>query len=233
MARRFFDLCIVVPAMLCIGPILVISALAIRVSSPGPIFYRAQRIGRNGRPFTMYKLRTMHCRSVAGSSITSSNDPRVFAVGRILRALKIDELPQLINILRGEMAVVGPRPEAPDIVERHYTDEYRRSLAVPPGLTSPGSIYYYTHGEQLLADGEAEQFYVSRLLPRKMSLDLEYLDRSSVVGDIGIILRTASVLMQKALGRSKFPDPDGTIDGVDDSETMIISLESHRSKRAG
>ncbi len=131
MARRFFDLCIVVPAMLCIGPILVISALAIRVSSPGPIFYRAQRIGRNGRPFTMYKLRTMHCRSVAGSSITSSNDPRVFAVGRILRALKIDELPQLINILRGEMAVVGPRPEAPDIVERHYTDEYRRSLAVP------------------------------------------------------------------------------------------------------
>lgn len=233
MARRLFDLCIVVPAMLCIGPILFISALAIKLSSPGPIFYRAQRIGRNGRPFTMYKLRTMHCRSVAGSSITSSNDPRVFAVGRILRALKIDELPQLINILRGEMAVVGPRPEAPDIVERHYTDEYRRSLAVPPGLTSPGSIFYYTHGEQLLADGEAEEFYVTRLLPRKMSLDLEYLDRSSVVGDIVIILRTASVLMQKAVGRSKFPDPEGTNDALDESETMIISLESHRSKRAG
>ncbi|MFN9719650.1 MAG: sugar transferase, partial [Planctomycetota bacterium] len=185
MTRRLFDLCLVIPAMFLIGPVLILAAMAIKLSSPGPVFYRAQRVGRNGQVFVMYKLRTMHCRRVAGSSITSSNDPRVFAAGRILRALKIDELPQLINIVKGEMAVVGPRPEAPDIVERYYTEEYRRSLSVPPGLTSPGSLYYYTHGAQLLADGQAEEFYVSRLLPAKMMLDLAYLHRTSVAGDLG------------------------------------------------
>lgn len=233
MTRRLFDLCLVIPAMLMIGPILIIAATAIRLSSSGPVFYRAQRVGQNGRLFVMYKLRTMHCRSVAGSSITSSNDPRVFAAGRILRALKIDELPQLINILKGEMAVVGPRPEAPDIVEKYYTDDYRRSLSVPPGLTSPGSIYYYTHGEQLLADGQAEEFYVTRLLPSKMMLDLAYLDRASVAGDLGIILKTASVLIQKALGRSEFSVPNEPASPDDAESSMIISLESHRSKRAG
>lgn len=207
MVRRLFDLCVAIPAMLGIGPVLLLAAIGIGLSSPGPILYRAPRVGRGGRTFTMYKLRTMHCRAVAGSSITASNDPRVFAVGRILRASKIDELPQLLNILKGDMSIVGPRPEAPDIVERHYTSDYRRSLAVAPGLTSPGSIFYYTHGEQLLADGKAEEFYVARLLPLKMTIDLEYLTRASLLSDIGVILNTASVLMQKAFGRKHFPTP--------------------------
>lgn len=233
MVRRLLDLCLVVPAMLVVGPVLCIAAVGIRMSSPGPVLYRAQRVGRDGQLFTMFKLRTMHCRIVAGSSITSANDPRVFAVGRILRALKIDELPQLLNILKGEMSVVGPRPEAPDIVERHYTDEYRKSLAVPPGLTSPGSVFYYTHGEQLLADGEAEQFYVSRLLPQKMKLDLEYLPRMSVLGDLRIILQTGLVLVQKAMGRKSFPTPDVLqVEDHENDEAQIISLEQHRARRA-
>lgn len=233
MVRRLLDLCLVVPAMLVVGPVLCIAAVGIRMSSRGPVLYRAQRVGRDGQLFTMFKLRTMHCRTVAGSSITSANDPRVFAVGRILRALKIDELPQLLNILKGEMSVVGPRPEAPDIVERHYTDEYRKSLAVPPGLTSPGSVFYYTHGEQLLADGEAEQFYVSRLLPLKMKLDLDYLPRMSVLGDLRIILQTGLVLAQKALGRKSFPTPDVLqAEDCENYQAQIISLEQHRARRA-
>jgi lipopolysaccharide/colanic/teichoic acid biosynthesis glycosyltransferase len=207
MVRRLFDLSIAIPALIGVAPALLLAAVGIRLSSPGPIFYRASRVGRDGRRFTMFKLRTMHCRAVAGSSITSANDPRVFPVGRLLRALKIDELPQLLNIVKGDMAIVGPRPEAPDIVERYYTARDRQSLAVSPGLTSPGSVFYYTHGERLLADGAAEDFYVARLLPLKMAIDLEYLSRASLWSDIGVIFSTASVLFQKALGRKQFPAP--------------------------
>ncbi|MCA9037147.1 MAG: sugar transferase [Planctomycetaceae bacterium] len=207
MARRLFDITIAATALFLIAPIMLAAAIGIRLSSPGPVFYKANRVGRNRQLFTMYKLRTMHCRTVAGSSITASNDPRVFTVGRILRALKIDELPQLVNVLKGDMAIIGPRPEAPDIVEKYYTPDYLRSLAVKPGLSSPGSICYYTHGEQLLADGEAEEFYVTRLLPVKMAIDLEYQDRATMVGDLGIIFRTALTLAQKAMGRKDFPEP--------------------------
>lgn len=200
MVRRLFDLALAIPALMCIAPVLLLAALGIRWSSPGPVLYRAARIGLNGRVFTMFKLRTMHVRAVAGSSITSAGDPRVFTVGRYLRAFKIDELPQLLNIVRGDMSIVGPRPEAPDIVARYYTADDMRSLEVRPGLTSPGSIFYYTHGEQLLADGDAEQYYVTRLLPLKMRLDLDYIARASLAGDVMVILRTAFVLLRKLAG---------------------------------
>ncbi len=207
MVRRSFDIfCAVIGLIFC-GPAILAAVVAIRLSSPGPAFYRAHRIGRHGRPFTMYKLRTMHCRPVLGSSITSADDPRVFPVGRLLRALKIDELPQLLNVLKGEMAIVGPRPEAADIVRNYYTYEYNQSLTVRPGLTSPGSIAYYTHGEHLLANGNAEDFYVQRLLPLKMAMDLNYVKTSTFLTDLGLIARTASVLIQKALGRRLFPTP--------------------------
>ena len=225
MVRRFFDLCVTIPAMIGLAPVLLLAAVGIRFSSPGPVFYRAQRVGRYGQLFTMFKLRTMHCRASAGSSITSANDPRVFTVGRILRALKIDELPQLLNIIKGDMAVVGPRPEAPDIVDRYYTPDFHRSLNVPPGLTSPGSIFYYTHGESLLADGEAEDFYVAKLLPLKMAIDLEYLDRATPISDFGVMLRTAAVLLQKALGRKTFPTPDAL-------QTSEISTDNTRSQKS-
>jgi lipopolysaccharide/colanic/teichoic acid biosynthesis glycosyltransferase len=209
MVRRLFDLVVAGGALLCAGPVIAVAAIGVKLSSSGPAFFKASRVGQGGNLFIMYKLRTMHCRETAGSSITAAEDPRVFLVGKILRVLKIDELPQLLNIVKGEMAIVGPRPEAPDIVENHYTDEYHRSLDVPPGLTSPGSIYYYTHGEQILAeDGtDAEELYLQRLLPRKMAIDLEYLDRATLQSDLGVMLRTASVLIQKALGRTTFPQP--------------------------
>ena len=205
MFKRGFDVCCSAVALILLAPVMIAAAVGIRLSSPGPVLYRAQRAGRGGKPFVMFKLRTMHCRAVAGSSITAANDPRVFTVGRILRALKIDELPQLMNVLIGDMSIVGPRPEALDIVDRYYTPPFRTTLDVRPGLTSPGSICYYTHGEQLLQDGDAEQFYAARLLPVKMALDLDYLQRSSLASDLAVIFETAIVLIQHACGKKVFP----------------------------
>ena len=207
MVGRVIDICCSAVALVLLAPVLITAAVGIRLCSKGPALYRAQRVGLGGQPFVMFKLRTMHCRSAAGSSITAADDPRVFAWGRLLRAFKIDELPQLLNVVRGEMSIVGPRPEAVDIVQNHYTPDYLLSLNVRPGLTSPGSICYYTHGEQLLADGDAEQYYVSRLLPIKMAIDLAYLQRATFFSDLVVICRTASVLALKAMGRKHFPDP--------------------------
>ena len=230
MFRRGLDICLAVVAIVCLAPLMLLAAVGIWWSSPGPVLYRAQRVGRGGSPFTMFKLRTMHCRAVAGSSITAANDPRVFRVGKLLRAFKIDELPQLLNVLRGDMSIVGPRPEAIDIVEKYYTERDRQSLQVRPGLTSPGSICYYTHGEQLLADGEAEDYYAERLLPVKMEMDLQYLATASVLTDIAVIFKTAVVLAQKASGRKVFADlPHSILEAVRQRPSGNQPVESRQA----
>lgn len=210
MQRRAFDLILSSTALLFAAPLVLCAGVAVKLSSPGPVFFAACRVGRGGQLFTMYKLRTMHCRPTAGSSITAAADSRIFAAGRILRKLKIDELPQLINIIRGEMAIVGPRPEAPDIVEQHYTGLYRQTLDVRPGLTSPGALYNYTHGERMLAEADtaAEQVYAQRILPEKMALELQYVQYSSLFTDLKIVLQTAAVLIQIAAGKTQFPLPE-------------------------
>jgi lipopolysaccharide/colanic/teichoic acid biosynthesis glycosyltransferase len=206
--KRLFDVALSGAALLVASPLLAIGALAIRATSPGPVLYRARRVGRNGRLFTMYKLRTMHVAPSAGAYvITARGDPRVFRVGALLRKSKIDELPQLLNILRGDMSIVGPRPEDPKIVDRDYTPAYRESLVVRPGLTSPGSVYYYTHGEHLLSPEDPERFYVERLLPIKMAIDVVYVRRASVRYDVAVIARTVLMLASSMLGRRRFPDP--------------------------
>jgi len=156
----------------------------------------------------MYKFRTMTCDAAGlASRITAPGDSRVFRFGELLRRLKIDELPQLINVLRGEMSIVGPRPEDPDIVASYYTAWHRRTLDVAPGLASPGSIYNYTHGEERVSGIDTEQEYVNHLLPIKISLDLVYVHEKSILYDIRIIFRTAWVISWVALGRRKFGDP--------------------------
>lgn len=203
--KRLFDVVVATAAGVIAGPIVLGAAAAVKLSSSGPAFYRASRAGLQGRPFTMWKLRTMHCRAAAGSSITAAEDPRVFFVGKILRKLKIDELPQLLNILRGEMSVVGPRPEATDIVENHFTEEFFQTLDVKPGLTSPGAVYYYTEGERILSqtDTDPEAVYLETILPAKMKLELDYLKHPSLPGDLKVIAQTAFVLVGKMLPRSK------------------------------
>lgn len=209
MVKRLFDVVLTALALVACLPILFVAALGIRLSSPGPVLYRAVRAGRRGRLFTMYKLRTMETRPqlVPDSVITAAHDPRVFPFGALLRRAKLDELPQLFNVLRGDMAVVGPRPEDPTVVAQHYTPEQWETLDVPPGLTSPGALYSTTHGETWLSERDAERDYYEHLMPLKLALDRVYIRRASLGYDIRVIARTAAVVAGRALGRRHFADP--------------------------
>ena len=187
MVKRLLDIVLAALGLVLVAPVLALAALGIRLASPGggPVFYRARRVGRAGACFTMYKLRTMHQRFPGRTSrITGQNDPRVFPLGALLRRTKIDELPQLFNVLRGDMSIVGPRPEDPDIVERHYT-----------------------HGDALLAGGDPETAYIVRLLPLKVALDVVYVRQASLPLDVRIIGRTLSTIAACLVGRSRFGDP--------------------------
>jgi lipopolysaccharide/colanic/teichoic acid biosynthesis glycosyltransferase len=207
--KRLFDIALTALALVACVPILIVAALGIRLSSPGPVLYRATRAGRRGRLFVMYKLRTMEPRSplVEDSVITAANDARVFPFGALLRRSKVDELPQLFNVLRGDMAVVGPRPEDPKVVAQHYTTEQWETLDVPPGLTSPGALYSTTHGETWLSARDAERDYYEHLLPLKLALDRVYVRHRSLGYDLGVIVRTLTVVAGRAFGRRHFPDP--------------------------
>ncbi len=208
MVRRLVDVVCAAIALVATAPLLALAAVGIRLASPGAVTYRAERVGRGGRPFIMYKLRTMHARRRSDASvITGTEDPRVFPLGAWLRRLKIDELPQLLNVLRGEMALVGPRPEDPAIVSRYYTALGMETLAVPPGLASPGSIYSSTHGAALLQGSDPEAAYVARLLPLKLALDAVYVRRASLAYDARIVGRTVWVIVATLLGRRRFADP--------------------------
>lgn len=178
-------------------PVMVLTAVAIKASSRGPVLFRAVRAGRRGLPFTMLKFRTMHLgRHVGGGRITGGRDARVFTVGRWLRRFKLDELPQLVNVVRGHMALVGPRPEDPSIVQEHYTPFMHQSLTVLPGLTSPGSLGYYADEANLPDDPEeAERLYLRELLPRKIAVDLVYVVNRSWRYDMELVARTAASMI--------------------------------------
>jgi lipopolysaccharide/colanic/teichoic acid biosynthesis glycosyltransferase len=206
MARRLFDCVFAMLAVITLWPLAVLAAAGIKLSSAGPVFFRARRVGRNGVEFELLKFRTMHVGNESGARITAACDARVFPFGRLLRDTKIDELPQFVNVLRGDMAIIGPRPEDPSIVRTAYREDGWVTLRVAPGLASPGSIYNYTHGEHFL-QGDAERAYVERLLPLKLALDRVYVERASVVYDMRLIGRTLIVLGTRLLGRRRFADP--------------------------
>ncbi|HYU90689.1 MAG TPA: sugar transferase [Gemmatimonadales bacterium] len=208
MTKRLMDVALSGLALVVLSPLLAIAAFGIWLSDRGPMFYRARLAGRDGRPFTMYKLRTMRVdHGTFRSVITAEHDPRVFPFGAWLRRAKVDELPQLINILRGEMSIVGPRPEHPDIVERHYRFDHRDLLAVRPGLTSPGTLYDYAHGEAIVGRADPERAYVERLLPLRLALDLVYVRRASVAYDVALIGRTVALIIAVLSGRRRFGEP--------------------------
>ncbi len=207
MARRLFDILFASVALAVASPILLVAIAGIWFSDGRPLLYRAPRVGQGGRPFTMYKLRTMYVGADRGGPITAPADSRCFPWGSLLRHLKIDELPQLVNVLKGEMSLVGPRPEDPKIVAEHYTEGQRRTLEARPGLLSPGSLFDYTHGGEFLASENREEDYVRKLLPIVLALDTVYLRRASLSYDVRLLGRTAWVIAWKALGRRRFPDP--------------------------
>ncbi|MEW6580001.1 MAG: sugar transferase, partial [Chloroflexota bacterium] len=169
MLKRPFDLLASAIGLVFLSPLFALIALLIRLSSPGPIFYRARRVGRCGREFTLYKFRSMVANADRqGPGITTAGDPRVTPIGRVLRRTKLDELPQLWNVLRGDMSLVGPRPEDPRYVAL-YTPEQRRVLDVRPGITSLASIEY-RHEEAVLRGPDWEQRYIREVMPAKLTI---------------------------------------------------------------
>jgi lipopolysaccharide/colanic/teichoic acid biosynthesis glycosyltransferase len=174
----------------------------------GSVPLERRQPGYGGREFTLFKLRTMHINPGGdGHAITGRRDPRVFPFGAMLRTTKIDELPQLLNVIRGDMALVGPRPEDPEIVRRHYRPDDLKTLQVFPGLTSPGSLYYYTSCEGLLPDGDATKVYAEQLLPLKLDIDRAYISNTSLLSDARVVLRTVGVIIARLLGRQRAPNP--------------------------
>jgi lipopolysaccharide/colanic/teichoic acid biosynthesis glycosyltransferase len=196
MMKRMFDIMVAAAALVMLSPLLVLAALLIKADSPGPVFFKQERIGRSFRPFWIYKFRTMlQDASTHGGLITVGEDRRITRVGRILRKTKVDEIPQLINILKGEMAIVGPRPEI-----RHYVELFRRDyeeiLKVRPGLTDLASLKYRDEAALLAEAKNPEDEYMTRVLPDKIRLAKDYLERSSFLFDVGLILRTLFKLFE-------------------------------------
>lgn len=187
--------------LLVMSPLLAVIAAGIWISDPGPVFYPAERSGLRGARFRMFKFRTMRLASPAGSRIAAANDPRIFPFGSLLRRLKLDELPQLLNIVRGEMAFVGPRPEDPWIVEHIYSEADRETLNVLPGLTSPGTLDYFAHAEPLLDHTNSETAYIAGPLKRKLALDRAYVTKSSAIADLRLAIETVFVVASLSLSR--------------------------------
>ena len=189
---RLFDLVLVLPALLLLSPILLLVGLCVKLTSRGPAVFVQQRVGRRGRPFRLYKFRSMRVAPAgSGDLVTGRDDPRITPVGRWLRRTKMDELPQLWNVLRGDMSVVGPRPEVPRYVAS-YTPQQRQVLEVRPGITDPATLAFRDEEDLLAAvpADEREAYYLREVLPRKLELNREYLERRSVWSDLGVIVRT-------------------------------------------
>jgi lipopolysaccharide/colanic/teichoic acid biosynthesis glycosyltransferase len=192
--KRVIDVAGATVGLLATAPLLAASAALVKLSSPGPALFRQRRVGRAGRPFELIKLRTMR-QSRSGPEVTAGGDPRVTPVGRILRKTKLDELPSLLNVLRGDLSLVGPRPEVPRYVAL-YPDSDRELLQrVRPGITDPATIRFRNEEEILARAADPEQAYVREVLPQKLRLYREYLEGASLGGDVRILFETLRVIL--------------------------------------
>ena len=194
-SRRLLDVIASVGGLVLLSPLFLLIVVLIKRDSPGPILYRARRIGKDGHELRLYKFRSM----VAGADqhgpgITSAGDSRVTKLGRFLRRTKLDELPQLINVVTGDMSLVGPRPEDPRYVAL-YTPAQRRVLAVRPGITSAASLAY-RHEERLLASENWERRYIQEIMPQKLAIELDYQTRRTLASDLNLIIRSVLTLVR-------------------------------------
>jgi lipopolysaccharide/colanic/teichoic acid biosynthesis glycosyltransferase len=195
--RRSFDIVVSAVGLILLAFPFAVIALAIKLSSPGPVFYRQRRIGRGEQPFCLYKFRTMHGRE-DGPLITVEGDPRITQVGRALRRWKLDELPQLWNVLRGDMSIIGPRPEVEQLV-RYYTLEQRRLLEKTPGLAGLSQLVYPHEADVLQGYPNPEEVYRQHLMPKKLTVDLEYERNRTFWSDL---LLLAEIILFSLLGKS-------------------------------
>lgn len=193
MAKRAFDLLLSALGLLLLAPVLLLLALWVKLDSPGPVFFRQERVGRFGRPFFIHKFRTMRVDN-AGLQITVGVDPRITRAGRVLRAAKLDELPQLWDVLRGAMSLVGPRPEVPRYVALYPPQLREIVLSVRPGITDPASLSFRNESELLAAAADPEREYVEVVMPTKLRLAAAYVRRATLRSDLRVILATLGAL---------------------------------------
>lgn len=206
--KRGFDLLCVVPGLLLLAPLLLLLALWVKLDSSGPVLFRQTRVGRGGQPFAILKFRSMRA-APGGLALTVGADQRITRSGRFLRRFKLDELPQLLNILRGEMSLVGPRPEVPEYVA-HYPPELRAEvLSVAPGLTDFASILLSQESELLAAQEEPERAYIEKILPVKLAWQQYYARQHSLWLDLRLIMRTFTKVLSSApeLDIERLPRP--------------------------
>lgn len=194
-----FDTVISGVLLFVLSPLLLAVAALVKLDSSGPVLFRQPRLGKSGRLFEVLKFRTMVAHGGEnGPSVTGSSDPRVTRIGRILRRYDLDELPTLFNVFKGEMSLVGPRPEVPKFLP-YYTEEQRRVFAVKPGLTDLATLAF-RHEAVSLAGEDLEQTYIREILPRKLALSLQYIGEQNFFCDLGIIFRTVATILSQPKG---------------------------------
>lgn len=196
MPKRLFDVIVSALALTLLWPLLLLLALWIKLDSPGPVFFRQQRIGRHGVPFSIFKFRTMRA-GAGGVLLTVGADPRITRAGAWLRQTRMDELPQLIDVLLGRMSLVGPRPEVPRYVALYPAHLRDRVLAVRPGLTDPASLDFIDEAATLAAAADPEREYVDRILPAKLQRAAEYAEHATLTSDMLLLLRTLRTLWRR------------------------------------
>lgn len=193
--KRLFDLSSTILGLVLLAPVLLVVSLLIKLDDRGPVFFRQTRVGRGGRAFRVWKFRTMVPDAERrGGALTVGDDPRTTRVGRWLRHSKVDELPQLFNVLAGDMSLVGPRPEVPRYVARYSSDE-RRVLELKPGITDPASIVYSRESELLAGAPDPERYYTTVVMPDKIRINMTYAARASRWTDLKVVLATLRHLL--------------------------------------
>lgn len=192
--KRLFDVVVSAVSLLILSPFFLVLALAVKIDSPGPVFYRQVRVGRFNRDFKIFKFRTMvQNADKVGPPLTVGRDPRITRVGAFIRKLRLDEFSQLLNVLNGTMSFVGPRPEVRRYVDA-YTPEYMATLLIRPGITATSSIAFKDEDKLLSAGDDPEKTYIEKILPPKMALNLEYMKHISVWNDIKIMFQTIAAV---------------------------------------
>ncbi len=187
--KRATDVLIATVLLIVSAPLLVLLAVAVRLDSAGPVIFRQVRIGRGGRPFRIHKFRTM-ATGAPGPLVTGTDDRRITRLGRLLRATKLDELPQLFDVLVGDMSLVGPRPEVPEYVRHWPAPDRRTILSVRPGITDPATVELRRESDLLAGRGDPERYYLEVLLPAKVAAYVDYVTHRSFAGDLRILVAT-------------------------------------------
>jgi lipopolysaccharide/colanic/teichoic acid biosynthesis glycosyltransferase len=193
--KRVFDVAAALIGLVLLAPLFIVVAVWIRLDSPGPVFFRQERVGRGGAPFLIHKFRTMRVAAESsGPALTVGADPRITRAGAVLRRAKLDELPQLIDVLRGDMSIVGPRPEVPQFVAAYPPELRAKVLSVRPGITDPASLQFRDESTLLARAADPEREYREVVLPAKLRLAADYVDKATLAGDLRLIASTVRAL---------------------------------------